>query len=312
MKDTCITLRDIENLTLTDIEEYGSDIQLSISDQMSKMLKDTKCISLDKTGKCLSDLSVESNSITKKLVGVEKLPSFLKVSKWLSKYDNIENRINVLEDGIMQEKQRLNTVLNGMYDNLQFMKEQLTKIEDCELQLKKIVDYYENADSDELKVQAAVNRLKIITTTKAVVKQECAKTVLIIKENKEVTSQLSEAIDNLVPILKVSMLNVLGAKTNEEALKLKKSIAKLANDTIIENARQIERTAEQLIDGRQAGLIEVKTIQDANNILQSALIKVQKSALTEIDTNKDAIKQLESSIKQVDLLGTRIAERQDS
>lgn len=292
---------ELRKMSLTSIEEYGSDIQLTISDQMDKMLHDTRCINLEQTGKVLSDLSVESNNITKKLSVVDKLPSMLKISKWLARYDSIEHRIETLEQGIVEEKARLSTTLNGMYESLQFMREELQALEKCEAELQEMVDFYQTGgnDDDGLKLQAAVNRLKLITTTIAVVKQECAKTVLIIKENKEVTAQLSEAVDNLIPILKITMLNVIGAKTNEEAIKLKKGLTKIANQSIIANAKQIEKTADDLIEGRTKPLIEVKTIQEANVTLQSAITKVKDSATVEVQTNLDAIKQLQESISTI-------------
>lgn len=291
--------KNFEEMSLTTIEEYGSDIQLHISEEMDKMLHSTQCINLDQTGKVLSDLSVESNNITKKLSVVDKLPSMLRVSKWLARYDNIEHRISTLETGIVEEKVRLSSTLNGMYESLQFMRDELNDLETCASELQEMVDYYQTQDEDGLKLQAAVNRLKLVTTTIAVVKQECAKTVLIIKENKEVTAQLSEAVDNLIPILKITMLNVIGAKTNEEAVKLKKNLSKVANQSIIANAKQIEKTADDLIEGRTKPLIEVKTIQEANSILQSAITKVKDSASVEVKTNLEAISQLQKSIEDV-------------
>ena len=289
------------DMSLDNIESYGSDIQLSISEQMSKMLHETRCIDLEKTGKSLSELSVETNAISKKVSAFEKLPSLFKASKWLAKYDNMENRINSLESGIQAEQKRLNTTLNGLYESLQFMKEQLVGLEACQSELTEMVNYFqdESVNDDGLKLQAAVNRLKLITTTVAVVKQECAKTVLIIKENKEVSAQLAEASDNLVPLFKVMMLNVLGAKTNAEAVQLKKNLSKVANKIVVENAKQIESTAEDLIRGREEPLIKAETIKEANNILQNAIEKVQSSACKEVKTNLDSINQLQSSIDRI-------------
>ena len=299
-KNTLVKRDDLLSLSLNDIEDYGSNIHLSISEQMTKMLHSTSCIDLEQTGKCLADLSVESDALTKKLQGKSKFLPVMKASKWLAKFDNIENRITNLEKGIEAEKLRLNSTLNGMFESLQFMRDELVNLEACASDLQYLVDYYTSNDEDDgLRLQAATNRLKLITTTIAVVKQECAKTVMIIKENKEVTAQLSEAVDNLIPILKVTMLNVIGAKTNEEALKLKKNLSKVANKTIVENAKQIERTAEELIEGRTKPLIEVSTITEANSILQSALNKVQSSASDEVKANLDAIKQLQDSINAI-------------
>lgn len=163
-----------------------------------------------------------------------------------------------------------------------------------------MVEYYQQNDEDGLKLQAAMHRLKIITTTISVVKQECAKTILIIKENKEVTNQLAEASDNLIPIFKVMMLNVIGAKTNAEAMQLKQNLSKVANEIIVSNAKQIEKTADDLIRGREEPLISAKSIEEANSALRNAILKVQSSAKAEVQTNMDSVKRLENSIKEID------------
>lgn len=195
-----------------------------------------------------------------------------------------------------------------MYENLQFMRDKLNDLEQCQLELKDMVSYYQTHDEDGLLLQASVNRLKIITTTISVVRQECAKTVLIIKENKEVTAQLAEAFDNLIPLFKVIMLNALGAKTNAEAVKLKKNLSKVANQIVIDNAKQIEKTADDLIEGRTKPLIDVSSIEEANKILQSAIGKVQSSAVVEVDSNLKSIEQLENSISVLKDLGVSCEE----
>lgn len=202
--------------------------------------------------------------------------------------------------GVVKEKNRLNATLDSMHENLQFMRDRLENLEQCQAELQSMVEYYQNNDEDGLKLQASMHRLKIITTTISVVKQECAKTILIIKENKEVTNQLAEASDNLIPIFKVMMLNVIGAKTNAEAMQLKQNLSKVANDIIVSNAKQIEKTADDLIKGREEPLISAKSIEEANSALQNAILKVQSSARAEVQTNMDSVKRLEGSIKQID------------
>ena len=98
------------------------------------------------------------------------------------------------------------------------------------------------------------------------------------------------------------MLNVLGAKTNAEAVQLKKNLSKVANEVVVKNAKQIEATAEDLIRGREEPLIKAETIKEANSILQSAIEKVQKSASVDVKTNLDSVAQLQNSIERINSL----------
>lgn len=58
---------EMKDLSLQEIEKYGSDVQMDISESMTKLLQDTKCIDLGATGNYLAELSTTSNSITRKL-----------------------------------------------------------------------------------------------------------------------------------------------------------------------------------------------------------------------------------------------------
>lgn len=53
----------MKNLTLNEIEKYGSEVQADISESMSNLLRDTKCIDLGPTGNYLSELSNTSHDI---------------------------------------------------------------------------------------------------------------------------------------------------------------------------------------------------------------------------------------------------------
>lgn len=61
----------MRELSLEQIESYGSEVQLDISQTISKLLKDTRCINLGQTGDYLAELSSTADDITK-LVTVTK------------------------------------------------------------------------------------------------------------------------------------------------------------------------------------------------------------------------------------------------
>ena len=300
----------IKDLSLEEIEKYGADVQLDISESMSKLLKDTKCIDLGQTGNYLAELSSTSNNITKKLEPRGIFKPFVKAKSWLAKFDNIESSIDSLDKNISNEKDKLNTILNGLYQSKEVLTSKLNDLSRVQDELTEYIEYLKQSDSDDdgLKLQAAVHRLKVITTTVAVTKQEIGKTVLVIQENKEITNQLMEASENLIPMFKTMMMNVLATKANAEAVQLKKSLVKTANKVVIENAKQIEQTANDLIQGRTESLISPKTLTEANDILQRTIENVISSAKSETNVNLELIESLKAStdsIKSLEILDSR-------
>lgn len=296
----------IRNLSLEEIERYGSDVQADISESMSQLLQDTRCIDLGQTGNYLAELSSTSNSITRNLEPRGIFKPFIKAKNWLAKFDNIEASIDSLDKNIQKEQEKLNTVLNGLYQSKEVLVDKLNDLTRVENDLSEYVGYLKDSEEDDgLKLQAAVHRLKVITTTIAVTKQEINKTVLVIRENKEITNQLMEASENLVPMFKTMMMNVLATKANAEAVELKKSLVKTANKLVLDNAKQIEKTASDLIEGRMDTLIAPQTLTEANAILQRTIEKVIDSAKSETTTNLELITSLKAStdsIKSLSLL----------
>ena len=106
-------------------------------------------------------------------------------------------------------------------------------------------------------------------------------------------------------MFKTMMMNVLATKDNAEAVQLKKSLVKTANKLVIENAKQIEKTADDLIAGRTESLIAPQTLTEANAIMQKTIEKVVESAKTETTANQELINSLRAStdsIKSLTLL----------
>lgn len=300
--------KKFDNLSLSEIENYGSEVQLDISDSMTQLLKDTKCIDLGQTGTYLSELSSTTDDITKNLEGRSgKLFKIRRKAKnWVARYDDIENSLMSLDENICKEKEKLNNVLNGLLESKNVLATKLKDLEEVQEDLSGYVEYLKantSKEDDGLKLQAAVNRLKVITTTVAVTKQECAKTVLVIQENKEITNQLTEASQNLIPMFKTMMMNVLATKANAEAVKLRKMLVKTANKLVIENAKQIEQNANDLLDGRTESLINPKTLQEANQIMQRTVQRVIDSTKTENDKNIQLIESLKKSSADLKMLG---------
>lgn len=297
-------MQKLSDLSLSDIEKYGSEVQVDISESMTKLLQDTKCIDLGATGEYLSELSSTTNVITKKLEKRGVLSVFGKTKKWLAKFDGVESSIMKLDKNIQDERQKLDTVLNGLYASKEML---VSKLADLERVEQELTDYVEelkasSEEDDGIRLQATVHRLKVITTTIAVTKQEISKTVLIVQENKEITNQLMEASENLIPMFKTMMMNVLASKANAEAVELKRSLVKTANKLVIDNAKQIEETAKNLVQDRTDSLISPEMLTEANKILQRTIENVINSAKTETSANLELIDSLKSSTDSIKML----------
>lgn len=295
-----------ETLSVQDIESYGADIQSDISSSITEMMKQAKLIDLDSVGNQLQELSDVADQAVKGSK-LSNLPIFSSAKRWLRRYESVESRLSSISKSVTDEQEKLEGVLSALMESKDYLRDKSVELGDCATELQEYVDWLkENPESDEdgLKMQAAVNRLKIITTTKAVVEQEIVKSVLVIKENKEIQQQLTETATNLIPMFNTMMMNTLASKANTEAIKIRKAMIKTANHLVVENARQIEKNADELIAGRTDSIVDPKSIQEANQILQKTVRKVIESSKVETTQNLALVESLK---KQSSNLSSMVA-----
>ena len=295
-----------ETLSVQDIESYGADIQSDISSSITEMMKQAKLIDLDSVGNQLQELSDVADQAVKGSK-LSNLPIFSSAKRWLRRYESVESRLASISKSVTEEQEKLEGVLSALMESKDYLRGKSVELGDCAMELQDYVDWLKvNPESDEdgLKMQAAVNRLKIITTTKAVVEQEIVKSVLVIKENKEIQQQLTETATNLIPMFNTMMMNTLASKANTEAIKIRKAMIKTANHLVVENARQIEKNADELVAGRTDSIVDPKSIQEANQILQKTVRKVIESSKVETTQNLALVESLK---KQSSNLSSMIA-----
>lgn len=295
-----------ETLSVQDIESYGADIQSDISSSITEMMKQAKLIDLDSVGNQLQELSDVADQAVKGSK-LSNLPIFSSAKRWLRRYESVESRLASISKSVTDEQEKLEGVLSALMESKDYLRGKSVELGDCAMELQEYIDWLkENTESDEdgLKMQAAVNRLKIITTTKAVVEQEIVKSVLVIKENKEIQQQLTETATNLIPMFNTMMMNTLASKANTEAIKIRKAMIKTANHLVVENARQIEKNADELVAGRTDSIVDPKSIQEANQILQKTVRKVIESSKVETTQNLALVESLK---KQSSNLSSMVA-----
>lgn len=116
--------------------------------------------------------------------------------RWIARYESVESKISNLGVSIQSEQEKLGNILDSLIESKDYLKTKVDELNACEAELTVYIESLQNSelsDDDSLKYQAASRRLKVISTTNSLVKQEIAKSVLVIQENKEIQSQLDEA-----------------------------------------------------------------------------------------------------------------------
>ena len=201
-------IEEFKAMSVEDIESIGKDTQRNISEQMSSLLDGVRCVDIGKAGEEMVNLSVVTSRVTTKLnraANNSLSRKILGTQRWLKKFDSLERVINGVSGAVDAEAERLNSVLQGLTASVEVMRGSLSDLEKDANKLQTLYSFLQgnsNEDPDGMKLQACMSRMKVTATLQTLTSQEIAKAVLIIKENKEVSYQLEEARDNLIPMFK--------------------------------------------------------------------------------------------------------------
>ena len=289
---------DLDKMSLEEVESFGKEIQSGITYDVSKLVDGVRSIELGETGKQITDMVVSAQGLTKSVQPKGLMKVFTSSKKWLKRYDTVENTINGLDDAINHEIERLSSILNGCYENGRMLKDRLNELSEREQELDEAIRGY--SGDDAYKLSSAVHRQKTLVSTMTLIRQELGKSMLVIEQNKEITNQLSEARDNVIPYIKIMLVNTLASKANSEALALKKSLKKAVNNMVVQTANEISSNADAMIAGRGDTLLETDSIQKANDILLKTYEKIQSNVEAGIDSDKELVDSLKTSMQYLE------------
>lgn len=308
--DATLVATKFAAMSVKEIEDYGLDVQSQIVTSVDNILKNTRCLELGKTQEHLCELTETSTVITDKYNKSKFLKPIFGVKRWLSRFDTVADKLDTVSDNILTEQKRLDDMVNALYQNREALNQQIINLTEIQQEFINYIKYLKEnpqEDTDGLRMLAASSRLNMITSTVELSKTEYAKTLIIIKENKELAYQLREVQLNVIPIFKTMLVNSLALEANKRAIKLKETLSEVANKAVVESAKQIESDAEKLIEGRRTKILNPKNITEANQILLRTVEKISSAMEVEADENLKAIEEFQyTNAKMSALLSTAL------
>lgn len=288
---------DMGNLTISQIDKFGSNVQSKIDTEMGEIISHYRTFDAGEAGEQLNELALVANSSTNKL---GKIGPMFGIRKFMGRFDTVENKLEQLVNGIEKTKDRLDMVMESMLESRQMVATYIGQFGEYEQQLVSYKDsLLEATDTDELRVQAVVNRLKVMTGSRVVAEQSYVETTLLIGQTQEVQHQIDEMLTNIVPIFKMKLVNALGIKAHKDALALKERVTKVSEKLIIDNAKNIEKNTELMLENRQRAIISPETLMEANQILQRVVLKAVETCSTERQANEEVIRRLNEASTQL-------------
>lgn len=294
-------IEKFNNLSVEELENYGRDTQQILNQGTDELLKGFKCIDFGEYGKKVLELKTFADKSSKRITTIAPIA---KINQFLGRYDNMEEQLGLVEKSVNAAKDRLNEAINLTLKHHEMVTESIHHF-DMEIEeLREYIDYLKDLQSkgeltDDLKLQIAANRLKILTTFKVSAEHVSIESLMQVKAYKETVTQLEDTIIDILPNFKLQLINELGLRVHKDCIQIIDGVSKLANDSILETSRQISDMAIATQNNRQREIIKPETLLEANRNIQNALSQVIKDASKEADTNIEIANKLSETSDQM-------------
>lgn len=290
---TC-SVDKLRTMSLQDIDNYGASIQDMIGEKSSEILQKTNLNEINSTKESLDELQA---IVDKQNKGAKK--AFLPiVRRFTGGYVKVEKRIDSINDALIEQKNKLDKYVTYMVEQSDSIKKAVETLRQYEDTLQAYADELDvEGDTDQIRLQAVANRLKLITGTRVNAEQALIESLMIIKANQESKYQLCQVVQNVMPVLKMQAVNAIGIKANQESIEIAEKTRKITGDLIEKNAVEVKDMVTKLQTNRTSNIIDSDKLNNAQQILIDAIESVAKASEQEAKANLDVAASLRENAK---------------
>lgn len=286
----------LRQMSLRELENYGVSIQDNIDEKSSEILRKAHMSDLGNTQESLDELQ-EIVTKQKKMLPTSVSP-LRAIRRFAGRYEKVERRIDQISEAIETQRNKLDEYVTYMIEQNENMGRAVGALKECEDNLMAYVDELQSENiTDQVRLQAATNRLKLITGTRVNAEQAQIEGLIIIKANQESKYQLEQVTRNVMPILKMQAVNAVGIKANKESIEIAEKTRKITGDLIERNATDVKNMVDKLQANRTSSVVDEDKLEKAQQILFEALESVAKASEKEAETNLKIAKNLRDKSK---------------
>lgn len=297
---------------LNSISSYGFDLQEKLGRESTSLSSDLKTADYDEIGEQLVDLTTEITSINIGEIKTKGLLGFLKknvkkgklnIVAIQSQYDSVSVTVDKIASELANRAQSLgsdnDTAQQMMNQNQNYQLEIRSYIDELKLAKSDLKEKLKTSEDDFEKgrinrsLDIMSRREKDLASSLALARTQHDSLQLAIAGNIELIQDLHTAIHTAIPTWK-SNLNLRAIIHNQEVgVKVKAAISETTNAMIKSNADTIRNSAVAIADESNRSVVDVETIEYAQNAMLDAIKQVSAKSKNARAINDAQILKLE-------------------
>lgn len=312
MKNTLIAKKDIRNMSIDEIDNYGSDIQEKMKNTSNNILAKTDMVSTGNIKQELNEMYDISTKHKRLMVPIIGKP-LQKIRNLTTNYTKIQSRLDSIESNMTAQKDRIDEYIGYMTEQTDSLDGIVENLRDCEQSLNIYAEELSNEEVvDNTRVQAVASRLRNINATRIMAEQAHAEALMIMAEQREAKRQLDSVIRNAIPAIQMQVVNTVGIRVNKETQEIISRTRDIMGNIVVQNATEVKNMAEQLQSNRTKSMVDDDKLLEAQRILEDTLKFVTEAADLEAKNNLRIVTELQdkaqSNAEYIDALKNKIGD----
>lgn len=283
-------MKNIAQMSLTEIDSYGADIQQVMTEASTNILSRANMFELGSTKDELNELY----TITKKQKQLD-LPvigrPLKKFRSLTSNYSKVQTRLDSIQVKISEQQVRIDEHMGYMQEQIQNLDSVIKDVRECENELSEYSQELQGSP-DEARLQAVASRLRVINSTRVIAEQAQAEAMMIFAEQREARNQLEQVIKNAIPAIQIQAVNSIGIRVNKETHEMIDKTREIVGNIIVQNATDVRDMAIKLQNNRTNSIVDDDKLLKAQDILRDAISIVTEASKEESKTNLRMTKEL--------------------
>lgn len=293
-----LSVESLRNMSLKDIDRYGTQVQDMINISSSEILKKKQMQELGKSKKSLDALQDISKK-NKRTLPLLNTP-LKKLRHVQNNFAKINSQLDDIKDSLVQRHDDIDEYIDAMQQqvvNIDKATEQLRLYEDTLNEYALELQNNENSENDSLRIESVTSRLRNLAGTRVNAEQAQMEALLIMKSHQEGKHQLAEVIQNVIPVLSMQVVNSLGIQANKDTLNIISQTRNIIGNIVEQNAQDVKDMAIELQNNRTKSIVDNDKLMKAQQILNETIELVSKASVVEAETNLKLTNELRESAK---------------
>lgn len=308
----------IRKCDITTVNSVGLNVQKQISVSIQGITSKCKALECGEAGKALQELSCATDvDLGDTWVERTLMTTKGRFKRFITKYQAANEMLNTVvikieesKNGIEKSFEELATLIDTSKAAFVDLDPIIKAFKVCVKEQEEQVGLSDPSSLVHLRntqeLQVYRKRLETLEATQVVLYQTVRESMMLMITNKTLIDDMQYTVDNIVPLWQAQIITATNAEMQAKASHLNKQVHDAFNKMLIDNAKRINATADEILSTSSEGMLRTDTLEKVGAELDTLKNKLNEHYIQNVNQYASSISKIESLMEKRDNSGKRL------